>query len=290
MSKTFLTFLWLPHGGWREGAGYDASIVAGVDHMLRQAVPDVRHICIADGVFHADLQALGIEPWPLWPVHDYPRLHSHGFDCYMRLGLWGEPGKRLADYLGDDVAQWTDIDVMIKPTAGAVLTDRWRERPELFWIPRSHKLERGYKFGKNLDTWLGVNCSTARLRLGSKPHWWDCLRDPEFIAESERYICGSDQAVVTRLALEERGFAWRDPTADLFKLPMFGPDMQAHGMWSDRWEVAYFPYDLDTNYTKPWLSDNAYLRREYRILAGKATEAEIRADCNPGLRRYLGKR
>jgi hypothetical protein len=290
MSKTFLTFLWEPRGGWREGAGYTPAIVAGVDNMLRNAVPDVRHVCICDEVFRPELIRLGIDHFALWDVYGYDRLHSHGFDCYMRLGLWGAPGLELAEYLGDDVAQWTDIDVMIKPTAGGTLTHRWREQPEMFWIPRSHNLHKGYKFGANTDTWLGVNCSTARLRLGSKPHWVEALKDPAFIAETERHICGSDQAVVTRLALEERGYAWREPTADLFKLPMFGPGMQAYGMWGDNWDVAYFPYDLDTNYTKPWLSDNAYLRRDYRILAGTATEAELRATSSPGLRRYLGKR
>ncbi len=265
MSKTFITFLWAPMGGWREGAGYDPSIVAGVDHMLRLAVPDVRHVCVCDEVFADGLRDVGVEAYPLWPLHEYPRLHRHGFDCYMRLGLWGEPGQALAQHLGDDVAQWTDIDVMIKPTAGVTLTHRWRESPEQFWVPRSHQLEKGYKFGTNHDTWLGINGSAARLQLGSKPHWWNALKDPSFIEESERYICGSDQAVITRLAFEERGFEWREPTADLFKLPHFGPDMQAHGMWGGNWEVAYFPYDLDTNYTKPWLSDNAYLRREYRV-------------------------
>lgn len=289
MNKTFLTFLWEPQGGWREGAGYDPGIVAGVDHMLRHAVPDVRHICVCDPVFTAPLHALGIETFPLWPVHEYPRKWSHGFDCYMRLGLWGEPGQRLADLLGDDVAQTCDLDVMIKRTAGPTLTHNWREQPEMFWVPRSHNLHRGYKFGKNLDTWLGVNGSAFRLKLGSKWWWWECLRDPVFLMETEAQICGSDQAVITRLALEERGHEWREPTTKIFELPRFGPGMQPHGMWGENWDVAYFPYDLDTGYTKPWLSASSILQREYRILAGKMTAEEINGERNPAIRALVGR-
>ena len=75
MSKTFLTMLWEPQGGWREGAGYDPAIVAGVDYMLRKAVPDVRHVCICDEVYASPLQELGIETYPLWDIHGLPRLH-----------------------------------------------------------------------------------------------------------------------------------------------------------------------------------------------------------------------
>lgn len=288
--KTILTWLWEPRGGWREGAGYTPQIVAGVDYMLKKAIPDVRHVCIADDVFRPELAKLGIESFPLWTVHGMDRLTCHGFDCYMRLGLWGAPGSELADLLGDDIAQWTDIDVMIRPTAGPAFTAEWRDRPEMFWVPRSHELKPEFTFGTHQNTWLGVNGSLCRLRLGSKPAWWHAIKDPEFREESERYICGTDQAVMTRLAFEERGWNWRKPNKNLFKLPKFGQKIQAHGMWSNEWEVAYFPYDLHTDYTKPWLSNNAFLRREYRVLAGIATDDEVRAVQHPGLRRYMGRR
>lgn len=285
--KTFLTFLWQPRGGWREGAGYTPEIVGAVDYMLKRAIPDVRHVCISDAVFHDDLEARGIETYPLWTVHGLDRLTSHGFDCYLRMGLWGEPGAKLAKKLGDDIAQATDIDVMIRPTAGPALTDRWTEQPEMFWIPRTADVETLANFGDNKNTWLGVNGSLFRLRLGSKPKWWRAIKSAEFRAESERHLCGSDQACITRLAFEERGWDWRTPNKILHELPKFGPTIQAHGMWSNEWDVAYFPYDLDTDYTKPWLSANALLRREWRVLAGLATDAEVRAVIHPGLRRYL---
>lgn len=288
--RTVLTFLWEPRGGWREGAGYTPEIVGGVDYMLKRAMPGVRHVCIADEVFRAELEHRGIESLPLWTVHGRDRLSSHGFDCHMRLGLWGEPGAEIADKLGDDIAQWTDIDVMIKPTAGAAFGSHWREQPEMFWIPRNMDVESLVTFGANQNTWLGVNGSLCRLRLGSKPQWWHAIKDPAFIAESERYICGSDQAVITRLALQERGWKWKKPNKKLLDLPKFGPQIQAHGMWSSDWQVAYFPYDLNTNYTKPWLSDNAFLRREYRVMAGLASPDEVRATQHLGLRRYLGRR
>lgn len=288
--KTILTWLWQPRGGWREGAGYTPQIVAGVDYMLKRAIPDVRHVCIADEVFRPELDSLGIESFPLWDIHGKDRLSSHGFDCYMRLGLWGAPGAALAEKLGDDIAQWTDIDVMIRPTAGACFTFAWRELPEVFWIPRNMDLETRVTFGDNQNTWLGVNGSLCRLRLGSRPAWWKAIKSDKWRAETEAYICGSDQAALTRLALEQRKWQWREPNKKIFELPKFGPEIQAHGMWATDWQVAYFPYDLDTDYTKPWLSANAFLRREYRVLAGLATEAEIRATTHPGLRRFMGKK
>lgn len=285
--KTILTWLWQPRGGWREGAGYSPEIVGAVDYMLKKAVPDVRHVCISDPVYHAGLAERGIETFPLWDVHGLDRLTSHGFDCYLRLGLWGEPGAELAEKLGDDVAQWTDIDVMIRPTAGPAFTDKWREEPNRFWVPRNMDVESLVTFGANQNTWLGVNGSLCRLKLGSKPKWWHAIKDADWRAETERHICGSDQAALTRLAFEERKWKWRKPNKNLLKLPKFGPEIQAHGMWGTGWEVAYFPYDLDTDYTKPWLSGNALLRREWRILGGLATDAEVRASVHPGLRRFM---
>ena len=108
-------------------------------------------------------------------------------------------------------------------------------------------------------------------------------------AETEASICGSDQAAISRLLLEEMGEDWRAGNPAIFKAPHFGKEVVPWGMGAAG-EVEYFPYDLDTNYTKPWLSDNAYLRREWRVLAGLATDAEQRAECHPGLRRYMGKR
>jgi hypothetical protein len=287
---TFLTWLWQPRGGWREGAGYTPEIIAGVQYMLAMAVPGCRHVCIADTVFHDELERRSVEPFPLWDVHGQDRLARHGFDCHARLGLWGEPGSRLAEYLHAPVAQWIDADVMIRRHASATLIDRWDEQPEMYWIPRSHyDLEPNFKFGLNTGTWLGVNGSMVRLTLGAKPRWWEALADPQWVAETEASICGSDQAAITRLLLEDMGQDWRHGNKAIFNAPRFSELVVPWGMGRIG-DVEFFPYDLDTNYTKPWLSDNAYLRREWRVLAGLATDAEQRAECHPGLRRYMGKR
>jgi hypothetical protein len=286
-APVFLSWLWNPRGGWRDGAGYTPEIIQGLQHMLRKALPGVRHICIADEEFRVELIQRGIEFWPLWGTHRRKRTWNHGYDCYARLGLWGTPGAEMAEVLGLDVVQWIDADVMIRPTAGPVLIDRWNEQPEMFWVPRgTYELQPIFKWGKNVNTWLGVNGSMCRLRLGSKPHWWNALKDAKWIAATEAKICGSDQSAMTRLVLEEMGEPWQQGTEAILRIPNFGPKVQPHGMGSG-WEVAFFPYDLDTDYTKPWLTNNAYLRREYMVLAGRATEAEERAVAHPGLRRYL---
>lgn len=286
----FLLWLWQSRNGWREGAGYSPEIIAGVRHQLSVAVPECRVVCIADECYHEELYARRVEFYPLWDIHGGDRLSRHGFDCHARLGLWGEPGQRMRERLGFDIVQWLDADVMISPQAGPVLLKDWHEQPEMFWVPRSlYDLSGIFAFGKNKGTWLGINGSMARLQLGSKPQWWEALKDPAWVAETEAHICGSDQAALTRLALEERGEEWRTGNPAIFDLPSFGKSVQPYGQ-TNQWEVAFFPYDLDTDFTKPWLSANAYLKREWRILCGFATEAEVRAEMHPGLRRYRGKR
>jgi hypothetical protein len=286
----FITWLWQPRGGWREGAAYTPEIIAGVQHMLIHAVPGHRHICVSDPIFHDELERRGVEPWPIWDVHGRDRTSRHGFDCYARLGLWGGPGEAMARVLGLDIVQWIDADVMIRRTAGPILLEDWDDKPEMFWIPRN-ALDMGStcKFGSNVNTWLGVNGSLCRLRLGSRPAWWNALKSEAWVAETEAKICGSDQAAITRLLLEEIGEDWETGNPAIFRAPHFSGQVVPWGMGAAG-EVEFFPYDLDTNYTKPWLSDNAYLRREWRVLAGLATDAEQRAECHPGLRRYMGKR
>lgn len=294
MRPTFLTWLWNARGGWRHDAGYSPAIIKGVQHMLMHAVPGCRHVCIADPEYHAALEALEVEPYPLWPVHGRQRTARHGFDCHARLGLWGEPGDKLARYLNTEVVQWLDADVMIRRTGGPTLTEQWEERPDMYWVPRKPSdMQAAFTFGNNINTWLGVNGSMVRLRLGSRPNWWQFLDDPVWIAETEARVCGSDQAAITRLLLEERGEDWREPNDAIFRVPRFGDKVVPWGMSAAQWEVAFFPYDpftaqgTITDYTKPWLTNNAYLRREWRVLAGMADEAEVRAENHPSLRRYL---
>lgn len=289
----FITWLWNSQGGWRHNAGYTPDIIAGVQHMLRKAVPEARHVCICDEEYRVPLIERGIDFCILWDVFGAKRTARHGFDCHARLGLYGTPGLELAEYLGTDQVQWIDADVMVRPSARAALLDRWDSEPEMYWVPRQiGKLEPIFKFGANTDTWLGVNGSMVRLRLGSRPDWWKALQSREWIAETEAKICGSDQAALTRLLLEERGEEWRVPNDAIFKVTRFGDKVTPWGL-PGAWEVAFFPYDpltpegRPTDYTKPWLTENAYLRREWRVLAGMATEAEQRAEENPALRRLL---
>lgn len=290
---TFITWLWNAKGGWRHDAGYTPQIIAGVQYMLAMAVPGCRHVCIADKEYHAELERLSVEPYPLWSVHGRSRTARHGFDCHARLGLYGKPGERMAKALSLDIVQSLDVDVMIRRTAAPALLDRWDEQPDMYWVPRQiGDLEPNFKFGKNTGTWLGVNGSMFRLRLGSRPEWWQAIRSPEWVAETEAVVCGSDQAALTRLLLEDRGEEWRTPNRAILEVPKFGDKVLPHGH-PGQWEVAFFPYDpftaagTVTDYTKPWLSGNAYLRREWRFLAGMATEAEQRAVVHSGLRRYL---
>lgn len=291
----FLTWLWNPRGGWRDGAGYTPEIIQGVQHMLRQAIPEARHICICDEEYRVEMIQRGIEWWPLWETHGKGRTSRHGFDCHARLGLWGLPGLEMAEVLGIHTVQWLDADVMIRPTAREALLERWEEVPEMFWLPRARRaLDMRCTFGKNTGTWLGINCSMARLQLGSRPHWWQQLADEAWLEETEAHICGSDQAAITRLLLEELGQEWRAPNHAIFEVPHFGDKVVAYGA-ANRWEVAFFPYDPFTedgrlaDFTKPWLTRNAYLNREWRVLAGLATDAEMRAQASPGLRRSLGR-
>lgn len=293
-APVFLSWLWNARGGWRDGSGYTPQIIQGLQHMLRAAVPDCRHICISDPEYHEELTARGVEVWPLWETHGAERTSRHGFDCHARLGLFGAPGAAMAEALGISVVQWIDCDALILKTAGPVLTEDWEERPELFWLPRAIRdmEQTRCTFGDNLNTWLGVNGSMVRLVLGSRPHWWERLASPEWIAETEAHICGSDQAAMTRLLLEERGLEWRTPNLELFNVPRFSDKIVPYGV-PGFWEVAFFPYDPFTkdgqvsDYTKPWLTRNAYLARQYRVLAGFGTEAEQRAEVHPGLRRAL---
>jgi hypothetical protein len=289
---TFVTWLWNARGGWRHDAGYTPAIIRGVQYMLTMAVPGCRHICIADTEYHAELERLEVEPYPLWDVHGRSRTDHYGFDCNARLGLWGEPGERLAAYLNTQQVQWLDADVMIRRGAAGALLDRWDEVPEMWWVPRTPDLPSIFKFGHNVNTWLGVNGSMVRLVLGSRPAWWEALKSPGWLAETEARICGSDQAAMTRLLLESRGQEWRTPNQAIFEVPRFGDKVQPWGQ-PGQWDVAFFPYDpftadvTVTDYTKPWLSNNAYLRREWRVLSGIASEDEVRAETHPSLRRYL---
>ncbi len=292
---TFVTWLWNGTGGWRHDAGYTPAIIRGVQYMLAMAVPGCRHVCIADLEYHDELERLEVEPVPLWDVHGRKRTSRHGFDCHARLGLWGEPGAGLAKYLGTDVVQSIDADVMIRRHAAATLLEGWDEVREMFWVPRSPDMPAIFKFGNNVNTWLGVNGSMFRVPLGSRPGWWEVIRSQGWVAETEARICGSDQAAITRLLLEERGQDWRTPNPAIFGLPRFNDKVKPWGE-PGQCDVAFFPYDPFTadghvtDYTKPWLTGNAYLRREWRCLTGQATEAEQRAEVNPGLRRFMGKR
>jgi hypothetical protein len=296
LSPVFLTWLWNARGGWREGAGYTPEILAGVQHMLIKAVPGCRVLCISDVEYHRELLERGCEVWPLWETHGKERTSSHGFDCHARLGLYGEPGAELARYLGADVAQWVDADVLIKTGAGGALTQDWDQRPDMYWMPRAARnLQMRCTFGSNAGTWLGLNGSMVRLRLGSRPDWWAKIADAAWVAETEAHICGSDQAALTRLVLEDMGQQWHEPSLALFDAPRFADSVVPWGV-PGSWEVAFFPYDPflpsggRSNFTKPWLSGDGYLRRQWRVLAGLGTEAEARAECHPGLRRYMGRK
>jgi len=263
--------------------------------MLAKAIPDARHICIADAEYHDELRARGVEPWPLWDTHGRPRRTSFAFDCHARMGSWGEPGARLADHLGTDLVQWLDADVIVHPTAAPALLEPAGD--EVFWVPRKVRdLTPVFRFGKNCNTWLGVNCSMQRLRLGSRPDWWERLADQAWIEETESHVCGSDQAAITRLAFEERGWEWREPNQQLFELPHFGgkvvpwtPGLKLKG------HVAFFPYEphkLDGKvsiYTKPWMTENPQLAREYRAYTGTATDEEMRVISRVGLRLSTGQ-
>lgn len=288
---TFVTWLWNARGGWRSNAGYSPEIIAAVQHMLALAVPGCRHVCISDPEYHAELERRSVEPFPLWETHGRERGERFGFDCHARLGLWGAPGEKLAKAINADVVQWVDADVLIRRTAGPALTKDWDTVSEMFWVPRSHKdLDIRARFGDNDGTWLGVNGSMARVPLGSRPEWWERIGNPAWVSETERYICGSDQAAITRLLLEERGIEWREPTKAIFDLPRFGDSVVPWGV-SGRWEVAFFPYDpfrpdgTPGLFTKPWLSDNPTLRQEWRVLGGMAEEAEERTYLNHPLYR-----
>lgn len=290
MRPTFVTWLWNPRGGWRAGAGYTPAIIKGVQYMLQQALPGCRHVCISDPEYHKELERLDVEPYPLWSTHGKDRTERHGFDCHARIGLWGEPGAALGDYLNATVVQSIDADVLVKPSAGAVL---WDARPEVFWMPRScRNLEMRATFGKNQNTWLGLNGSMFRVPLGSRPGWWDRLSDSGWIDETEAYICGSDQAALTRLVLEQMGEQWHVPNPALYRVPIFSDKVIPWGV-AGSWEVAFFPYDPFTpsgrvsDFTKPWLTNNAWLRRTWRVLNGTATEDEVRAEKNPALNRRL---
>jgi len=287
----FVTWLWNARGGWRSNAGYTPEVIAAVQHMLAMAVPGCRHICISDPEYHAELERRSVEPFPLWETHGHKRGSRHGFDCHARLGLWGKPGEKLARVLGSDVAQWVDADVLIRRHAGPALTKDWDTQPEMFWVPRSHKdLDIRATFGENTATWLGINGSMVRVPLGSRPGWWKKLADQKWIAETEAHICGSDQAAITRLMLEEMGEDWRKPNMRIFDFPRFGDSIVPWGV-SGAWDVAFFPYDpfrpdgTPGLFTKPWLSDNATLRQEWRVLGGMADEAEQRTYEHPLYRR-----
>ncbi len=290
----FITWLWNARGGWRTNAGYTPEIIAGVQHMLAMAVPGCRHVCIADLEYHAELERRSVEPFPLWEVYGgADRLSRYGFDCHARHGLYGEPGARLRKILSGDTVQWIDADVMVKRTAGAVLTQDWDAWPEMYWVPRNPgELEKNFTFGQNQGTWLGLNGSMVRMQLGSRPDWWEKLGNAAWVAETEARICGSDQAALTRLVLEEMGEDWREPNRAIFSVPRFGDKVIPYGN-PGQWEVAFFPYEPFTpsgrpsDYTKPWLTNNAYLRRQWRVLAGMATEAEERAEANPVMMRKL---
>lgn len=291
---TFVTWLWNPRGGWRDKAGYSPRIIKAVQYMLMQAVPGCRHVCIADPEYHTELEALEVEPYPLWETFNHNRTMSYGFDCYARLGLWGEPGAKLAEYLKTSkVVQWIDADVLIRPSAAPTLLDRWDTEPEMYWVPESRgDFTRAFVFGCNAGTWAGINGSMIRLKLGSRPGWWEALRDAEWIHETDAYLCGSDQAALTRLLLEDMGEPWKEPNPAIRRIPHFS-DRVVPWVGHDSYEVGFFPYEPFTpegalaNNTKPWLTQNAYLAREWRVLTGQATEAEQRAVVHPGLRRYF---
>ncbi len=289
----FITWLWNARGGWRDKAGYTPEIIGAVQYMLERAVPGCRHVCISDPEYHPELKQRGIETFPLWETFSHSRTLAYGFDCYARLGLWGAPGLELARYLGAEVVQWIDADVMIRPTAGPTLLDRWDEQPEMFWVPESRgDFTRAFVFGRNAGTWAGINGSMVRLKLGSRPNWWEVLREEAWIFETDQYLCGSDQAAITRLLLEEMGEQWKEPNPAIRVIPHFGP-LVVPWLGNAKYDVGFFPYDPHTpsgalaHNTKPWLTNNAYLRREWRVLAGLATEAEQRAESNPALRRML---
>lgn len=291
---TFVTWLWNPRGGWRARAGYSPTIIKHVQYMLAMAVPGCRHVCIADPEYHEELRALDVEPVPLWETHGHSRTLAYGFDCYARLGLWGTPGAQLADYLQTEVVQWVDADVLIRPTAGPTLTDRWDTHPEMFWVPESRgDFTRAFVFGRHAGTWAGINGSMVRLKLGSRPDWWQLLEDEVWVHETDAYLCGSDQAAITRLLLEEMGQQWKEPNPAIRGIPHFSPEV-VPWMHHTNYQVGFFPYDPfdprdpdgpPSDNTKPWLTANAMLAREWRVLTGQATEAEQRAVAHPGLRR-----
>ncbi len=295
MTPTFVTWLWNARGGWRHNAGYSPAIIQGVQHMLQKAVPGCRVVCVADEEYESELTQRGVEWFPLWSTHGQERTSSHGFDCHARLGLYGQPGLELADYLGTDVVQWLDADVMIQPRALETLTTKWDTQPEMYWVPRGNEhLDGNFAFGKNAGTWLGVNASMVRLRLGSRPDWWQALASPAWIAETEARICGSDQAALTRLLLEDMGEQWQTGNQAIMRVPSFDKArVVPYGMQPGQWDVAFFPYDPYTaagnlsNWTKPWLTKNAYLAQEWRVLNGMASEAEVRAQGNPLMQRVL---
>jgi hypothetical protein len=263
--------------------------------MLEAAVPGCRHVCVADPEYSSELLERGVDTWPLWSTHGRDRLERHGFDCQARMGLYGEPGREMGEALGIDIAQLLDLDVMIQPHAGPTLIERWDECPAMYWVPRGNEhLESNFQFGTNKATWLGVNSSMIRLRLGSRPDWWQALASPAWVAETEASICGSEQASLTRLLLEEMGEDWRSGNQAIMRVPCFNKaKVVPYGMHPGRWDVAFFPYDPFTasgavsDFTKPWLSKNAYLNRQWRVLAGMASEAEARAQSHPLAQRVL---
>src|SRR5690606_28987378 len=100
-APVLLSWLWKPHNAWRADIGYGPKHIIWLERQLRYAKSQLRHVCVCEDAddWRAELERAGVETYPLWSWPLAPKSR-YGSDCYVRMGLWGEPGLELANRLG----------------------------------------------------------------------------------------------------------------------------------------------------------------------------------------------
>lgn len=124
-----------------------------------------RFVCVSD-----DKHAPGYVPiWPMPEVHGRFRERN-----YVKLGLFGEPGRELGDRL-----LFSDIDTVIRANIDDLITD---DEIKVLWYR-----ERDYLQG-----------AFIQLRGGMLPEVWAAANDQGAVTEAEALHHGTDQAIMSK--------------------------------------------------------------------------------------------
>lgn len=239
-----VTFLWGSRGEWRTQGTFHPNHVYGLRNMFAKhlTLPH-RFVCITTPDFEDELHRLGVETYPLWPFPQVPD-RQYLFDCFVRLGLWGQPGVELGKAFGSERFLQIDLDSIIAGNIDSLAEDVYEHDLKILWSYNKRGVSlnggNGYRRGYQGALWGG--------RLGSHPELWKGCSDEQTVLRACRNWLGSDQAIMSELIqnppvwTEDDGVRIRDSwdRPEPWRMLMLSGNHDGKPWGNPKWKALYF--------------------------------------------------